>query len=90
MTTTAEGLLHLLRAEPALLPAAPADAGPEHIEHRRRDEIHECLRCGARAMCAYLAEAKDDPRWAGLGKRWLDLCPDCDQWLRRGLSEGGG
>jgi hypothetical protein len=73
-------MLHLLRAEPTLLPAAPA--GPvglgSAIEHRRKDEIHACLRCGKRAHCAFIAHTD-------LGNRWLDLCWACADWLRRSI-----
>ncbi|TMR11733.1 hypothetical protein ETD86_34760 [Nonomuraea turkmeniaca] len=80
-----EGMLTLLAIEPTLLPPAPERADGRHIEHRRRDEIHDCLRCGQRAMVAYIARsmvADPDP-----GPRWLDLCPACDYWLRTNLPE---
>ncbi len=70
-----EGMLYLLKAEPTLLPPAPADATGTHIERRRHDEVHACLRCGQRARCAYIAEMET-------GNRWLDLCAACDHWLR--------
>ncbi len=79
----ADGMLHLLKAEPTLLPPAPADATGKHIEHRRHDEVHSCLRCGKRAGCAYIADME-------IGKRWLDLCWDCDHWLRTSLDASEG
>jgi hypothetical protein len=68
----ADGLLHLLAAEPTLLPPAPADAD---IERRRHDEVHSCLRCGQRAQAALIADTKP-------GRRWLDLCMNCFTWAR--------
>lgn len=59
-------MLHLLAAEPTLLPPAPADAGGEAIEARRRED-HACLRCGAPATTALIAIVPEH------GKRWLDL-----------------
>lgn len=61
------GMLHLLAAEPTLLPAAPLDADGETIE-ARRNENHTCLRCGKPATTALLADLDEH------GKRWLDLC----------------
>lgn len=63
-----EGLLHLLAAEPTLLPAAPADTSGVEIEARRSSGEHACLRCGQPATTALIAEIPDH------GKRWLDLC----------------
>lgn len=65
------GMLHLLKTEPTLLPAAPSTATGEDIERRRMDEVHDCLACGERAMTALIVE---DPHGAWVGKRWLDLC----------------
>lgn len=79
-----EGMLTLLAVEPTLLPPAPEHADGDHMEHRRRDEIHSCLRCGQRAMCAYIVASKKHPE---AGPRWLDLCPACDYWLRTNLPE---
>lgn len=73
--TDAMGLLHLLGAEPTLMPPAPATATGSDIEHRRHDEVHACLRCGERAEAALIADTK-------LGKRWLDLCMGCLVWVR--------
>lgn len=80
MSTPAENFLHLLKAEPSLLPPAPPEAltDSRHIEHRRHDEVHTCLRCGKRAQVAYVADTQD------AGPRWLDLCAACDYWLRTG------
>lgn len=80
--TRVEGMLTLLAVEPTLLPPAPAHADGTHMEHRRRDEIHQCLRCGQRAACAYIAVSKEQPE---AGPRWLDLCPACDHWLRTNM-----
>jgi hypothetical protein len=49
----------------------------ERLEHRRRDEIHDCvvLGCGERARAAYLAAA--DGELAGFAWRtgdFIDLC----------------
>lgn len=79
-TSAGEGFLLLLKAEPTLLPEAPADAAGEHIERRRLDEVHACLRCGGRADCAFIAATE-------LGPRWLDLCNGCTRWLRNSLAE---
>ncbi|MFB6423667.1 hypothetical protein ACFCXC_18265 [Streptomyces microflavus] len=63
----AEGMLHLLAAEPTLLPPAPAGAGGDAIEGRRSED-HACLRCGRPADTALIADTKEH------GRRWLDLC----------------
>lgn len=69
------GFLHLLQAEPTLLPEAPAhEPGTGDIDHRIKDEVHACLRCSKRARVAYVLNTE-------LGKRWLDLCPQCANWL---------
>lgn len=77
--TAADGMLHLLAAEPTLLPEAPADTTPQQIDHRRLNEWNSCLRCGEPAQCAYVADTR-------IGPRWLDLCPACDHWLRSAVS----
>ncbi|MGP4092962.1 hypothetical protein [Nonomuraea sp. KM90] len=82
--SAAEGMLTLLAVNPTLLPPAPEHADGSHIEHRQRDEIHPCLRCGQRAMCAYIARSKTKPE---AGPRWLDLCAACDHWVRTNLPE---
>lgn len=79
MTNAAEGMLHLLKAEPTLLPEAPPNA-TNHIEHRTSDEVHSCLRCGEPAQLAYVADTE-------IGPRWLDLCHACGHWLRTSLDE---
>lgn len=75
--TAADSFLRLLKANPTLLDAAPP--GPAGLtaamEHRGRDEVHSCLRCGGRAHCAIIAGTD-------LGNRWLDLCHPCVNWLR--------
>lgn len=78
--STAEGMLHLLAAEPTLLPEAPLNATAQQIDHRRLNETHPCLRCGQPAHLAYVAATK-------LGPRWLDLCMKCGRWLRTGLHQ---
>lgn len=79
-TALAEGMLHLLEAEPTLLPEVP-DAGvtARQMDHRRLDEIHSCLRCAARANRALVADTSEGPRW-------LDLCAECYEWLRGSLA----
>ncbi|MGH3376000.1 MAG: hypothetical protein ACRDP6_14775 [Actinoallomurus sp.] len=72
---TAEGMLHLLKAEPTLLPEAPAAFTARDVDHRRLDEVHPCLRCGKRAHLAYVAHTD-------IGPRWLDLCHPCGYWVR--------
>lgn len=64
---SAEGMLHLLAAEPTLLPVAPDSASGEAIEARRL-EGHRCIRCGEPATTALIAVVP------GHGKRWIDLC----------------
>jgi hypothetical protein len=64
------GMLHLLQAEPTLLPVAPETASGDDIE-RRRHEGHTCLSCGERATTALIVA---DPNGEWQGKRWLDLC----------------
>jgi hypothetical protein len=76
----AAGLLHLLSAEPTLMPPAPATATGSDIEHRRHDEAHACLHCGQRAETALIADTT-------IGRRWLDLCMDCLAWLRVGAEQ---
>jgi len=80
MTSGADGMLYLLKAEPTLLPEAPADTTVAQMEHRRVDEVHACLRCGERARNAYVADTK-------LGYRWLDLCHACAHWLRTTMTD---
>lgn len=72
--------LHLLKAEPTLLPPAPTSEAWRGIDHRTKDEVHSCLRCGARAGCAFVADTSSGPRW-------LDLCWACQHWLRSGMDQ---
>lgn len=72
--TTADGMLHLLKAEPTLLDPAPAGFTGADIIRRTQDEVHTCLRCGGRAQAAYVAATTAGPRW-------LDLCADDAGWL---------
>jgi len=81
MDPAADGLLHLLKAEPTLLPEAPADHLGAAITHRTQDEIHHCLRCGQDAGIAYIAHTD-------AGNRWIDLCPQCAYWLRCNATPG--
>jgi hypothetical protein len=58
-----------LREHPERMGAAPlADQGA-WIEHRAASGLHRCLRCGALAQVAFIADTKAGPRW-------LDLCPE--------------
>lgn len=74
------GMVHLIAAEPTLLPVAPDDDWALHIKHRTHGEIHSCLPCGGYARVAYIAHTK-------VGPRWLDLCPPCALRLRVTLDE---
>ncbi|ANZ35242.1 hypothetical protein BBK82_03290 [Lentzea guizhouensis] len=75
----ADGLLHLVRAEPRLLEEAPADDQGAATTRRVQDEVHGCLRCGERAQVACIAHTK-------LGPRWVDLCHADLHWLRTNAS----
>ncbi|RKR92799.1 hypothetical protein BDK92_7281 [Micromonospora pisi] len=80
MTTLADGLLHLLKTEPTLLPPAPKAGNlAAAIEYRRYGEVHDCLRCPEPAGVAYIAHTK-------IGNRWLDLCWACNHWLQSNLT----
>jgi len=70
MTEQTNALLHLIKAEPSLLPAAPDPCSAKQMDHRRIDEVHVCLGCGERAQCVYVASTDAGPRW-------LDLCRKC-------------
>jgi hypothetical protein len=70
------GFLHLLKAEPDLLPPAPEKFDGTDIERRRMDQVHSCLRCGKRAQAALVA-------LTDAGPRWLDLCWEHFDWIRR-------
>jgi len=74
------GMLHLLKAEPTLLHPAPVNYTARDMEDRRHSGAHSCLRCGQSSQRAYVADTE-------LGPRWLDLCAECDYWLRRGLDD---
>lgn len=76
-----DGLVRLLKAEPTLLDPAPAGDPSTLINHRVRDEIHTCLRCPSQARVAFLADCGEH------GQRWLDLCPPCESWFRRGMAD---
>jgi hypothetical protein len=81
----ADQFLHLLKANPTLLPLAPAIDHGAAIERRRNDEVHPCLRCGQRAHCAFVAHFEVP---AGPPEhRWLDLCHPCTHWLQANTSE---
>lgn len=69
---TIPGLFSLHERAWAVSPASASDiAWPAAaIEWRRKDEVHDCLRCGARAVTAILSRTSDL-----VGRpRWLDLC----------------
>ena len=68
--TTIDGFLSLLKAEPTLMDHAPDPCSTAQMDHRRFDEVHACLRCGARAALVYVATTE-------IGPRWLDLCNPC-------------
>lgn len=68
-----------LAGEPCLLEAVDETALTEHgdgalMEHRIMDEVHGCLGCGQPARVALIAHTN-------AGRRWLDLCPACRQWV---------
>ncbi|GGX51704.1 hypothetical protein GCM10010341_86440 [Streptomyces noursei] len=67
----AANLLHLIAAEPTLLPAAPHGAAGPDLTRRARDEGHPCLGCGSSATAAIIVNSP------AAGPRWLDLCSDC-------------
>lgn len=78
MTTLAEGMLMLLKAEPTLLPPVYGDTefrgtSLHWMIEQRRHQSHSCLRCPAPARVAYVAHLDKD--------RWIDLCPACSEWL---------
>lgn len=76
---SADGMLHLLKAEPTLLPPAPSDDLAQAMDRRRQDEVHACLRCGERAQMALVAHLET-------GNRWLDLCHGCWHWLMTNIT----
>jgi hypothetical protein len=73
------GVLHLLAAEPTLLPAAPGNTTASQMDFRRTDEVHECLICGSRADAAFVAATS-------IGPRWLDLCFPHAQEVRNAVT----
>jgi hypothetical protein len=76
---SAEQMLMLIKAAPALLPVAPDHADADHIQHRRLDEVHSCFRCDGRSHYTFLVRVTGG---TGEAKRWLDLCAGCTHWLR--------
>lgn len=82
MTNAGVGFLHHLKANPTLLDPAPVDHSEwaAAMEHRVRDEVHSCLRCGERAKNALIADTPDRPRF-------LDLCPECRAWLTEQMAD---
>jgi hypothetical protein len=78
-----EGFLYLLRDEPTLMDPVrgvsedtrPADM-VEPLNSRLLNETHPCLRCGQLSEEVFVAETP-------IGFRWLDLCHDCSQWMKR-------
>jgi hypothetical protein len=77
----ADGMLHLLAAEPTLLDPAPSDVTARQMDERAANGARSCLRCGKPARTALVAETR-------IGNRWLDLCRPCLHWLRANLAEG--
>jgi len=71
-------LLNLVADDWTTLDVAPTERQAEAMERRRHDEVHNCLRCGRRAVYATIAEFKPVPDAA---PRWVDLCADCYQWV---------
>ncbi|MFJ9417254.1 hypothetical protein ACIRPT_24125 [Streptomyces sp. NPDC101227] len=72
----AAGLLHLIAAEPTLLPSAPEDAAGPDLTRRVRDGGHLCLGCGHPATATVIVNSPT------AGPRWLDLCSDCWYTIR--------
>ena len=79
--TGVEQMLALIKANPTLLPLAPAENQGAALDHRVADEIHTCLRCGDRAQCAFIANTAVLP--GQIENRWLDLCSPCTDELYR-------
>ncbi|PNE43530.1 hypothetical protein [Streptomyces noursei] len=75
-TPSAVGLLHLIAAEPTLLPAAPHGAAGPDLTQRVGDG-HLCLGCGKPAEAAVIVNSPI------AGPRWLDLCSKCWFSVRR-------
>jgi hypothetical protein len=63
-------LLLTLQTMPTVFPEAPAGDVRDHVEHRAKDQVHLCVRCGRRSQCAQVAGT-------AAGPRWLDLCASC-------------
>lgn len=80
VTDESAPFLHLLKAEPTLLPAAPTDVSARQMDRRVSDEVHSCVRCGNLAQVAIVAATK-------LGPRWLDLCAGCRYWLETNMNK---
>lgn len=71
-----DGMLHLVKAEPTLLPRAPSVGQGPAIAQRRRCAGHVCLYCGGPATVAYIVATDAGPRW-------LDLCAADDREMGR-------
>lgn len=74
------GLVHLIKAEPTLLPEVdtPEYAWPMGSYLRVLAPHVVCLYCGQTSQCAYVAHTDTGPRW-------LDLCHLHGLALRQGL-----
>lgn len=70
-TADAAAFLRRLAAEPELMAPAPVAFTGDQVDHRARDEVRGCLRCGRPAQVALVAHTK-------IGPRWLDLCAACN------------
>ncbi|MGK5730253.1 hypothetical protein [Streptomyces sp. URMC 124] len=70
-TEAAVGLLHLIAAEPTLLPGAPTEADESDLRLRVREGRHLCLGCGQPSRCTVVVNSEAH------GPRWLDLCSPC-------------
>lgn len=74
---TLTDLLLWLRVQGSVLPPAPEGWTGADINRRTQDEVHDCLACGRRARCAFVAETDFH------GDRWLDLCARCTYEVRQ-------
>lgn len=72
--TAADRFLVLLRDNPTLLDPVTGIGDGAEMTRRSRDEVHSCVRCGARPATALIASTL-------LGERWLDLCMEHYSWI---------
>jgi len=75
----AEGMLAMFNDYPSLLPDAPEDVTREDVEIRAALAT-QCIHCGAHANTVYLA------RHRKAGRKWLDLCEPCLEWVKEALA----